>query len=77
MVLSKRDPEIVVEKDWRIIKLGGCEKTAASVPPRAEGKLATLLPTIAKQWLNRETEESLQKLITEQMIAGKGSSTRF
>ena len=79
-LLAKRAPGMVVEKDWRILKfLFGRlrDEPAGSVAVSVEGALATLLPTIAKQRLDKETEEGLEELIIEQIIADKGRSTRF
>ncbi|PWW76166.1 ARM repeat-containing protein [Tuber magnatum] len=79
-LLAKRAPGIVVEKDWRILKfLFGRlrDEPAGSVGVSVEGALATLLPAIAKQRLDKEMEEGLEELIIGQMIADKGRSTRF
>ena len=79
-LLAKRAPGMVVERDWRILKfLFGRlrDEPAGSVAVSVEGALATLLPTIAKQRLDKETEEGLEELIIEQIIADKGRSTRF
>ncbi|CUS10715.1 unnamed protein product [Tuber aestivum] len=79
-LLAKRAPGFVVEKDWRILRfLFGRlrDEPAGSVAVSVEGALATLLPAIAKQRLDRETEEGLEELIVEQMITDKGRSTRF
>lgn len=79
-LLAKRAPEIVVEKDWGILKfLFGRlrDEPAGSVSVSVEGALATLLPVISKRGLDREAEEGLEELIVEQMITEKGRSTRF
>lgn len=79
-LLAKRAPGIVVEPEWKILKfLFGRlrDEPAGSVGVSVEGALSTLLPVIARARMDRETEEGLEELILEQMVAKKGRSTRF
>jgi proteasome component ECM29 len=79
-LLAKRAPEMLVEKDWAVLKfLFGRlrDEPAGNVAVSVEGALATILPVIAKRRLDKESEEGLEELFVEQMITEKGRSTRF